>query len=190
MSGFHDLASVQSPWMSVDAGTPRLNYARCEPWQCAPSTIWQRLPSTRRMPTFDSICCPIASLAPHHQPGESSAALLERLDQPRPRRTHACQRRAPTRALEGVRVTVFGVDRFPRMVDRVIPSCGSPMPTARATRTHVADGTVVMHEGFINFNAGTLGVHGGAASRQGVVDGSDIGGGASIMELCPVVAPR
>ncbi len=82
-------------------------------------------------------------------------------------------------------VTVLGVDKFPRMVDYVVPS-GVRIADADRVRlgAHLAEGTTVMHEGFVNFNAGTLGVSmvEGRIS-QGVVvgDGSDIGGGASIM---------
>lgn len=82
-------------------------------------------------------------------------------------------------------VTVFGVDKFPRMVDYVIPS-GVRIADADRVRlgAHLAEGTTVMHEGFVNFNAGTLGasmVEGRIS--QGVVVGadSDIGGGSSIM---------
>ena len=82
-------------------------------------------------------------------------------------------------------VTVLGVDKFPRMVDYVVPS-GVRIADADRVRlgAHLAAGTTVMHEGFVNFNAGTLGVSmvEGRLS-QGVVvgDGSDIGGGASTM---------
>jgi 2,3,4,5-tetrahydropyridine-2-carboxylate N-succinyltransferase len=82
-------------------------------------------------------------------------------------------------------VTVYGVDKFPRMVDYVVPS-GVRIADADRVRlgAHLAEGTTVMHEGFVNFNAGTLG-HSMVEGRisQGVVvgDGSDIGGGASIM---------
>ena len=85
----------------------------------------------------------------------------------------------------GVVVTVLGVDKFPRMVDYVVPS-GVRIADGDRVRlgAHLAEGTTVMHEGFVNFNAGTLGVSmvEGRIS-QGVVvgDGSDIGGGASIM---------
>ncbi len=86
---------------------------------------------------------------------------------------------------KGVHVTVFGVDRFPRMVDYVVPT-GVRIADADRVRlgAHVAEGTVVMHEGFINFNAGTLGtsmVEGRISAGVVVGDGSDIGGGASIM---------
>lgn len=80
---------------------------------------------------------------------------------------------------------VFGVDKFPRMVDYVVPP-GVRIGDADRVRlgAHLAAGTTVMHEGFVNFNAGTLGVSmvEGRIS-QGVVvgDGSDIGGGASVM---------
>ena len=82
-------------------------------------------------------------------------------------------------------VTVFGVDKFPRMVDYVVPS-GVRIADADRVRlgAHLASGTTVMHEGFVNFNAGTLGasmVEGRISAGVIVGDGSDIGGGASIM---------
>jgi 2,3,4,5-tetrahydropyridine-2-carboxylate N-succinyltransferase len=82
-------------------------------------------------------------------------------------------------------VTVFGVDKFPRMVDYVIPS-GVRIADADRVRlgAHLAEGTTVMHEGFVNFNAGTLGtsmVEGRISAGVIVGDGTDIGGGASIM---------
>ena len=82
-------------------------------------------------------------------------------------------------------VTVFGVDKFPRMIDYVLPS-GVRIGDADRVRlgAHLAEGTVVMHEGFVNFNAGTLGksmVEGRISQGVVVGDGSDIGGGASIM---------
>jgi 2,3,4,5-tetrahydropyridine-2-carboxylate N-succinyltransferase len=82
-------------------------------------------------------------------------------------------------------VQVLGVDKFPRMVDYVVPG-GVRIGDADRVRlgAHLASGTTVMHEGFVNFNAGTLG-HSMVEGRisQGVVvgDGSDIGGGASTM---------
>jgi len=86
---------------------------------------------------------------------------------------------------KGIHVTVFGVDRFPRMVDYVVPE-GVRIADADRVRlgAHLASGTVVMHEGFVNFNAGTLGtsmVEGRISAGVVVGDGSDIGGGASIM---------
>ncbi|MCA1782827.1 MAG: 2,3,4,5-tetrahydropyridine-2,6-dicarboxylate N-succinyltransferase [Dermatophilaceae bacterium] len=82
-------------------------------------------------------------------------------------------------------VTVHGVDKFPRMVDYVIPS-GVRIADADRVRlgAHLASGTTVMHEGFVNFNAGTLGtsmVEGRLSQGVVVDDGSDIGGGASTM---------
>ncbi|TMR21211.1 2,3,4,5-tetrahydropyridine-2,6-dicarboxylate N-succinyltransferase [Nonomuraea turkmeniaca] len=82
-------------------------------------------------------------------------------------------------------VTVYGVDKFPRMVDYVLPS-GVRIADADRVRlgAHLAAGTTVMHEGFVNFNAGTLGssmVEGRVSAGVVVGDGSDVGGGASIM---------
>jgi 2,3,4,5-tetrahydropyridine-2-carboxylate N-succinyltransferase len=82
-------------------------------------------------------------------------------------------------------VSVYGVDKFPRMVDYVIPS-GVRIADADRVRlgAHLASGTTVMHEGFVNFNAGTLGtsmVEGRISAGVIVGDGTDVGGGASIM---------
>ena len=82
-------------------------------------------------------------------------------------------------------VQVFGVDKFPRMVDYVVPA-GVRIGDADRVRlgAHLAPGTTVMHEGFVNFNAGTLGtsmVEGRISQGVVVGDGSDIGGGASTM---------
>lgn len=82
-------------------------------------------------------------------------------------------------------VTVHAVDKFPRMVDYVIPS-GVRIADADRVRlgAHLAEGTTVMHEGFVNFNAGTLGtsmVEGRISAGVVVGDGTDVGGGASIM---------
>jgi 2,3,4,5-tetrahydropyridine-2-carboxylate N-succinyltransferase len=86
---------------------------------------------------------------------------------------------------KGQHITVFGIDKFPRMVDYVVPT-GVRIADADRVRlgAHLADGTTVMHEGFVNFNAGTLGVsmvEGRISAGVVVGDGSDIGGGASIM---------
>lgn len=86
---------------------------------------------------------------------------------------------------EGKEVFVHGVDKFPRMTDYVIPS-GVRIADANRVRlgAHLSDGTTIMHEGFCNFNAGTLGasmVEGRISAGVVVGDGSDIGGGASIM---------
>ena len=82
-------------------------------------------------------------------------------------------------------VQVFGVDKFPRMTDYVVPS-GVRIGDADRVRlgAHLASGTTVMHEGFVNFNAGTLGtsmVEGRISQGVVVDDGSDVGGGASTM---------
>ena len=94
------------------------------------------------------------------------------------------QVREELRSLNGSLV-VYGVDKFPRMVDYVIPE-GVRIADADRVRlgAHLATGTTVMHEGFVNFNAGTLGasmVEGRISAGVVVGDGSDIGGGASIM---------
>ena len=82
-------------------------------------------------------------------------------------------------------VQVFGVDKFPRMTDYVVPT-GVRIGDADRVRlgAHLAAGTTVMHEGFVNFNAGTLGtsmIEGRISQGVVVDDGSDIGGGASTM---------
>ena len=82
-------------------------------------------------------------------------------------------------------VQVYGVDKFPRMSDYVVPT-GVRIADADRVRlgAHLADGTTVMHEGFVNYNAGTLGasmIEGRVSAGVVVGDGSDIGGGASIM---------
>ena len=92
--------------------------------------------------------------------------------------------RARLKAIHG-HVTVFSVDKFPRMVDYVIPS-GVRIADADRVRlgAYLAPGTTVMHEGFVNFNAGTLGasmVEGRISAGVVVGDGTDVGGGASIM---------
>jgi 2,3,4,5-tetrahydropyridine-2-carboxylate N-succinyltransferase len=86
---------------------------------------------------------------------------------------------------KGEEALILGVDRFPRMFDYVVPS-GVRVADANRVRlgAHLAEGTVVMHEGFVNFNAGTLGksmVEGRISAGVTVGAGSDIGGGASIM---------
>ncbi len=85
----------------------------------------------------------------------------------------------------GEHLTVLSVDTFPRMVDYVVPT-GVRIADADRVRlgAHLAEGTTVMHEGFCNFNAGTLGasmVEGRISAGVVVGDGSDVGGGASIM---------
>jgi len=90
----------------------------------------------------------------------------------------------PERAAR-LRARVLGVDKFPRMVDYVIPA-GVRIADADRVRlgAHLAEGTTIMHEGFVNYNAGTLGasmVEGRISAGVVVGDGSDIGGSASIM---------
>ena len=92
--------------------------------------------------------------------------------------------RTKLRATHG-HVTVYSVDKFPRMVDYVIPD-GVRIADADRVRlgAYLASGTTIMHEGFVNFNAGTLGksmVEGRISAGVVVGDGSDVGGGASIM---------
>ena len=84
-----------------------------------------------------------------------------------------------------VGIQAQGIDRFPRLTDYVTPH-GVRIADASRVRlgAHLAPGTVVMHAGFVNFNAGTLGtsmVEGRISQGVVVGDGSDIGGGASIM---------
>jgi 2,3,4,5-tetrahydropyridine-2,6-dicarboxylate N-succinyltransferase len=85
----------------------------------------------------------------------------------------------------GREIQVYGVDKFPRMLDYVVPT-GVRVADADRVRlgAHLAPGTTVMHEGFVNYNAGTLGasmVEGRISAGVVVGDGSDIGGGASVM---------
>jgi 2,3,4,5-tetrahydropyridine-2,6-dicarboxylate N-succinyltransferase len=85
----------------------------------------------------------------------------------------------------GEPLQVFSVDKFPRMTDYVVPS-GVRIADADRVRlgAHLAEGTTVMHEGFVNYNAGTLGasmIEGRISAGVVVGDGSDIGGGASTM---------
>ncbi|UXI01804.1 2,3,4,5-tetrahydropyridine-2,6-dicarboxylate N-succinyltransferase [Photobacterium sp. TY1-4] len=87
--------------------------------------------------------------------------------------------------LNGETLTVDCVDKFPKMVDYVVPAGVRIADTSRVRLgAHVGEGTTVMHEGFINFNAGTAGVsmvEGRISAGVMVGEGSDIGGGASIM---------
>ena len=85
----------------------------------------------------------------------------------------------------GGALSVHGLDKFPRMTDYVVPT-GVRIADADRVRlgAYLAEGTTVMHEGFCNFNAGTLGasmVEGRISAGVIVGDGSDVGGGASIM---------
>jgi 2,3,4,5-tetrahydropyridine-2-carboxylate N-succinyltransferase len=88
-------------------------------------------------------------------------------------------------ALQRAGIQASGVDKFPRLLDYVVPA-GVRIADASRVRlgAHLAPGTTVMHEGFVNFNAGTLGssmVEGRVSQGVSVGDGADIGGGASIM---------
>ena len=88
-------------------------------------------------------------------------------------------------ALRQAGIRVEGLDKFPRLLEYVVPE-GVRIADAARVRlgAHLAPGTTVMHEGFVNFNAGTLGasmVEGRISQGVIVGDGSDIGGGASIM---------
>ncbi|HEX3135508.1 MAG TPA: tetrahydrodipicolinate N-succinyltransferase N-terminal domain-containing protein [Planctomycetota bacterium] len=99
-----------------------------------------------------------------------------------PEQFDAVRSRLKTR---GVEVKVTSIDKFPRMTDYVVPT-GVRIADADRVRlgAHLAEGTTVMHEGFCNFNAGTLGksmVEGRISAGVVVGNGSDIGGGASIM---------
>jgi 2,3,4,5-tetrahydropyridine-2-carboxylate N-succinyltransferase len=87
--------------------------------------------------------------------------------------------------LQRAGITIHAIDKFPRLIDYVTPK---KVRIADASRVrlgaHLAPGTTIMHEGFVNFNAGTLGtamVEGRISQGVVVGDGSDIGGGASIM---------
>lgn len=86
---------------------------------------------------------------------------------------------------KGKTITVDSVDKFPKMTDYVVPSGVRIADTARVRLgAHIGEGTTVMHEGFVNFNAGTLGtsmVEGRISAGVVVGSGSDLGGGASIM---------
>jgi len=87
--------------------------------------------------------------------------------------------------IKGVALDVKGIDKIPRMTDYVVPS-GVRIADAGRVRlgAYLAEGTMVMHEGFCNYNAGTLGacmVEGRISQGIVVGAGSDIGGGASLM---------
>ena len=82
-------------------------------------------------------------------------------------------------------IVALALDKFPRLTDYVVPDRVRIADTSRVRLgAHLSPGTTVMHEGFVNFNAGTLGasmVEGRISQGVVVGDGSDIGGGASIM---------
>ncbi len=87
--------------------------------------------------------------------------------------------------LNGELLSVNSVDKFPRMTDYIVPSGTRIAHTARVRLgAHIGEGTTIMHEGFVNFNAGTLGVsmvEGRISAGVVVGDGSDLGGGCSTM---------
>lgn len=100
-----------------------------------------------------------------------------------PMHPDAAARRRPQLQRAGIQVQ--GLDKFPRLTDYVLPP-GVRIADASRVRlgAYLSPGTTVMHEGFVNFNAGTLGasmVEGRISQGVVVGDGSDIGGGASIM---------
>jgi 2,3,4,5-tetrahydropyridine-2-carboxylate N-succinyltransferase len=87
--------------------------------------------------------------------------------------------------MEGRTIEVFSVDKFPKMLNFIVPT-GIRVGDAARVRlgAHLAEGTTVMHEGFVNFNAGTLGssmVEGRISAGVVVGNGSDLGGGCSTM---------
>ncbi len=100
-----------------------------------------------------------------------------------PMQTEEYARRLP--ALKHAGILAVSLDKFPRLTDYLVPQGVRIADTSRVRLgAHLAPGTTVMHEGFVNFNAGTLGasmVEGRISQGVVVGDGSDIGGGASIM---------
>ena len=84
----------------------------------------------------------------------------------------------------GTPLLIHSLDKFPRLTDYVVPSGVRIADTSRVRLgAHLAEGTTVMHEGFVNFNAGTLGtsmIEGRISQGVVVGEGSDLGGGASI----------
>lgn len=124
---------------------------------------------------------------PHHIQLEGIFSLLENLawTNQGPISLDELPERQMQARLNGETLTVDCVDKFPKMVDYVVPNGVRIADTARVRLgAYVGEGTTVMHEGFINFNAGTQGismVEGRISAGVMVGNGSDIGGGASIM---------
>jgi 2,3,4,5-tetrahydropyridine-2-carboxylate N-succinyltransferase len=87
--------------------------------------------------------------------------------------------------LRGKLLEVFSVDKFPKMTDYIVPSGVRIADTARVRLgAYIGEGTTVMHEGFVNFNAGTAGpnmIEGRVSAGVFVGKGSDLGGGCSTM---------
>ena len=166
---------------------------RPRPRACTPRSAWSRSPTSRPRPTStEDVWLRLHLLSsrlvvPHSINLDGVFGLL----------TNVVWTSAGPCAVEGFEatrlrlraggrhVTVFGVDKFPRMVDYVLPT-GVRIADADRVRlgAHLAEGTTVMHEGFVNYNAGTLGasmVEGRISAGVVVGDGSDVGGGSSIM---------
>ena len=117
--------------------------------------------------------------------GDLRRAHQRRVDQRRARARSTTSRQTRLRLRADGPLQVFGIDKFPRMTDYVVPT-GVRIADADRVRlgAHLAEGTTVMHEGFVNYNAGTLGtsmVEGRITAGVVVGNGSDVGGGASIM---------
>ena len=107
------------------------------------------------------------------------------MDHPRALRRGSFEAARTRLRAAGTPVAVTSVDKFPRMLDYVVPS-GVRVADGERVRlgAHLAEGTTVMHEGFVNFNAGTLGnamVEGRISAGVVVGADTDVGGGASIM---------
>jgi 2,3,4,5-tetrahydropyridine-2-carboxylate N-succinyltransferase len=126
-------------------------------------------------------------VAPHSMPMDGAFALLTNVvwTSAGPCAVDGFEETRARLQASGHRVTVWGVDKFPRMVDYVVPS-GVRIADGDRVRlgAHLAAGTTVMHEGFVNFNAGTLGtsmIEGRVSAGVVVGKDSDVGGGASIM---------
>ena len=121
-----------------------------------------------------------------HQPGRPVRHPGERcVDQPRPGARQPSSRSLRWGCASSGHLSVSHIDKFPRLVDYVVPA-GVRVGDGDRLRlgAHLASGTTVMHEGFVNFNAGTLGtsmVEGRISQGVVVGDGSDVGGGASTM---------
>ena len=128
-------------------------------------------------------CCGTGSSSRTGEPGRRLRGALQRRLEP-PARSPST-RSSALRPRRGQPCTSPSIDKFPRMTDYVAPK-GVRIADADRVRlgAHLAEGTTVMHEGFVNFNAGTLGtsmVEGRISAGVVVGDGSDIGGGASTM---------
>ena len=151
------------------------------------SPRWPMARSTPRTPTCGCTCCPRGWSGPRSINLDGIFAVLPNnaWTSLGPVPPEDVERVRLDAVIAGVRLSVFGVDKFPRMTDYVLPS-GVRIAHADRVRlgAHLAAGTTVMHEGFCNYNAGTIGtsmVEGRISQGVVVGDGSDVGGGASIM---------